>query len=205
MKKLLLVLSYLVVSVTYAAGFKPVEGKDYKIVALPPTSQQEPGKVEVKEFFSFGCIHCKDVDPMVEEQLVPNKKVVLNRIQVVWNDDATIMTFAKLNATIQILGLTKLYTPTFNAVFNGDTLNSDAQVQGFLTKSGLTTSQVKQFMDTYNSFTVSAKVGQYKDMTKSYNITGTPTFIVANKYVVSPALPEQLIQVVQFLVNKASK
>jgi thiol:disulfide interchange protein DsbA len=62
-----------------------------------------------------------------------------------------------------------------------------------------------KFMATYNSFAISTKPQEYAQYTQAYNITGTPTFVVANKYMTKPAQPAQLIQVIQALVDKAKK
>jgi thiol:disulfide interchange protein DsbA len=180
-----------------------VEGTDYTVITTPVPKTPEPkGHVNVKEFFSFSCIHCKDIEPLVATTLLPDKKVDLNRIHIVWNPPTP--GYAKLNATIQILKLDKLYTPTFNAIFAQQDLNDPAQLKSFLLKNGLSQDQTNKFMSTYDSFTVNSKVSEYKTMMDTYNITGTPTFIVADKYVAKPALPDRLIQVVQQLVAKAA-
>lgn len=201
---LLVIFGGFILNQANAVNSKPiVEGVDYTILSTPVPATGEPkGKVNVKEFFSFSCIHCKDIDPMVENTLVPNKKVDLDKIQVVW--DANTSNFAKLNATIVLMKLNKLYTPAFNAVFSRQDLNDPKVLKSFLLANGLTDDQANKFIATYNSFTVSSKVSEYKTMSTTYNITGTPTFIVADKYVASPALPDKLIDVVQQLVVKAA-
>ncbi|MFN7094766.1 MAG: thiol:disulfide interchange protein DsbA/DsbL [Burkholderiales bacterium] len=197
------------VTTAFATTKAPVvkEGIDYTVLSTSLRASSAPkGKVNVKEFFSFTCIHCKDVDPLVEQILIPNKKIDLKKIQVVWEDgqaiDPNLATLAKLNATLQLLGLSKLYTPVFNAIFSQQNLTDTDALQKFLAQNGLTKEQTAKFMQTYNSFMVNTKVGEYKNLTTQYNITGTPTFIVADKYVVKPAQPARLVEVVQALVDK---
>lgn len=181
-----------------------LESKDYTILTTPV--QKTPvanGKVNVKEFFSYTCIHCKDLEPLVESAIVPNKNIEFSKIQVMWSDQAEMTGFAKLNATIQALGLNKLNVPAFNAIFSNQNLNDPKVLKAFLVQNGLKPADVNNFITTYNSFAISVKVGVYKNLTKTYNITGTPMFVIADKYVANPALPEKLILVVQALINKA--
>ena len=58
-------------------------------------------------------------------------------------------------------------------------------------------------MGLYNSFDINQKVALDKQLTSDvrYNITGTPTIIVADKYIIKPALPKRLIEVLDYLVK----
>jgi thiol:disulfide interchange protein DsbA len=183
-----------------------LESKDYTILSVPvPKTQTAGGKVDVKEFFSYTCIHCKDIEPLIESTIMLDKNIDFNKIQVVWSDQADITGFAKLNATIQALKLQKLNVPAFNAIFSNQNLNEPKILRTFLGQNGLKSTDIDDFIATYNSFAISGKVGEYKNLTKVYNITGTPTFIIADKYIASPALPQQLVLVVQALIKKASQ
>lgn len=199
-------LSFSSVFAAAASQIQLTEGKDYTLLNAPVQKTVEPkGKVNVKEFFNYACIHCKDIEPLVEQSLINDKTVDLNKIHVVWGDQPEIAGFAKLNATIQALSMQQLNVPAFNAIFSGQNLNDQDTLKKFLAQNGLKPADVSKFMTTYNSFTISSKVGEYKNLTTSYNIQGTPMFIVADKYVASPALPPRLIQVVQALIEKAKK
>lgn len=203
----LLIKALLIVGIStklvYAAGATPVEGKDYTVVKVATPSTTPKNQVNVKEFFSFTCIHCKISESIVEKSVAENKKINFERIHVAW--DPTSEALAKINATIAITKQNKLYLPVFDAVFDRQNLTDPKVLKDFLAKNGLDKKQVDDFMNTYNSFTVSTKVGEYKTLMNQYNITGTPTFVVADKYVVSPAQPERAMEVVNYLVNKSSK
>jgi len=206
MKKLIIVFVSSLWMSTVFATVKPITvGVDYTLLSAPvPVTNEPKGVVNVKEFFSFTCIHCKNTEPLVEQILVPNKKIDLNKIQVTWGTDATLNGYAKLNATLQRSKLDKLYIPAFTAIFNQQNLTNPDVLKAFLAQNGLNADQVQQFMAMYNSFTIGAKVGEYKILTNSYNISGTPTFVVADKYMVSPAEPARAMEVIQYLVNKVN-
>lgn len=206
-KFLSIVIGSLLISNTFAAttpAVKLVEGTDYTVLATAVPKTQEPkGKINVKEFFSFTCIHCKDVEPILEQSLVNEKNVDLTKIQVVWGEQAQLAGFAKLNATIQAMNLNQLNVPVFTAVFANQDLTDQKTLKSFLGANGLKADDVNKFMSTYNSFTIASKVAEYKSLTTTYGIDGTPTFVVADKYVAKPAQPARLILVVQALVEKA--
>src|SRR5215204_2738045 len=47
-----------------APAYAQVQGQDYQLLT-PPQSTTNPGKVEVIEFFSYGCPHCYALQPQV--------------------------------------------------------------------------------------------------------------------------------------------
>ena len=76
------------VFLNHAIASSVVEGTDYTLLTKVVTKSPEPkGHVNVKEFFSFVCIHCKDVEPLVASKLLTDKTVDVDRIQVAWNPD----------------------------------------------------------------------------------------------------------------------
>lgn len=203
-KKITLVLfSLFFLKLVYAIKIETVElGRDYTILNnknIPQLSKQSK-QVNVKEFFSFYCIHCKDVEPLVEEQLLNNKKIKLEKIHVIVGEGLN--NFGKVAATTNALKLPKLNMIFFEAVSNGSELKNDKDVQDILKANGVKDKDIAKFMNYYNSFAIDVKVGEYKQLTKTFDIKSTPVFIVNNKYLVSPAKPDKLITVVKFLVNK---
>ena len=188
-----------------AASIAIKENIDYtKISAVSKPLDTIPGKVNVTEFFSFSCIHCSILEPSLSTWYTGNKKINLQRIQVVWESYNT--GYAKINATAQLLKLnSKFIQNVFNATINDRAnLEDPAQLKKFL-KDNQALVDSKKFMATYNSFAISTKPQEYAQYTQAYNITGTPSFIVGNKYLTKPAQAEKLIQVLQALVDKVNQ
>ena len=52
----------------FAFAADPVEGKDYTVLTAPG-QVDVPGKIEVREFFWYGCPHCFRLDPFIEKWL----------------------------------------------------------------------------------------------------------------------------------------
>ena len=69
MKKLLSILFLslgLVVGTAHASPTAPVSGKDYTVLATPQPTDVPAGKIEVTEFFWYGCPHCNAFEPALE-------------------------------------------------------------------------------------------------------------------------------------------
>lgn len=196
MQKILLTLSGIILALNVFAN-PVVQGVDYTIATNSPIEMMNSQKINIKEFFSFTCIHCKDIEPLMETSILTDKRVNLERIQVPWN--ASTINLGKINATYQIMGLNRLYTPTFNAIFAGQDLSKPQELTKFLQQNKV---DVAKFMTLYNSFTVNSAIGRYKNLMKVYNVEGTPTFIVADKYILKPATPNRAVEVLQYLINQ---
>jgi len=64
---------------------QPAEGTDYKRV-VPPQPTDSPGRIEVIEFFSYGCPHCNAFYPVINAWAAKlPKDVVFKRVAVSFN------------------------------------------------------------------------------------------------------------------------
>lgn len=198
MKKWLIALFMFVSLPALAAGLR--EGVDYKVLSIPqPVSQKD--KVEVIEFFSYGCIHCFNLEPSVVtwQKKLP-ADVAFRQEQIVW--DNNMEPLARLFASIRISGQSsKLHEPAFFAVVKEkrnfaqpDVVKSWVKGQGV---------DSDKFMQIYQSFSVNGEVARAAKATRSYQIEATPTFVIAGRYVPLTAEPQRLLQVVDALIVKA--
>jgi thiol:disulfide interchange protein DsbA len=204
-KTLLLLLTSSFAVSSFAADIAITQGTDYTVIpAVTKPLPQKAGSVTVTEFFSYACIHCSILEPTLDQWINSVKNVNLNRIQVVWDGNFT--GYAKINATVQMLNLSSAFNQqVFKATMQQhQDLQDPTQLKAFLAANKNLVDPNK-FMATYNSFSVSSKPQEYAQFTTAYNITGTPTFVVGNKYMTQPAQPQKLIQVIQALVDKVKK
>lgn len=186
---------------TYAQA-EVVAGKDYKILSSPqPTSSGK--KVEVLEFFFYGCSHCYHLHPFISawEKKMP-KDVNLEYVPVVFNESWEPMahTFYALESMGQ---LKQLHDALFEAwnVQNID-LSDEAKISEFVGKHGVDRSK---FDADYNSFSISSKIARSNQMVQSYGVRGTPTIAVDGKYVISGLQPEDTVRVLDQVVKIARK
>jgi thiol:disulfide interchange protein DsbA len=172
----------------------------------PPQPTESKGKIEVIEFFWYGCPHCYSLEPYIEtwlKKLPPD--VEFRRVPAVfnsrWGHDAAIF------YTLEALGvLDKLHRPLFDAIHKSSLrTDNEAALSEWLQKNGV---EPKKFMDTMKSFGVQSKLRRATQQTVAYKIDGTPAMAVAGRYTVSAdqgRTQQGMLQVVDGLVDMARK
>jgi len=198
-KQLLAVLALL--SATYANA-EVVAGKDYKILNSPqPTTSGK--KVEVLEFFFYGCSHCFHLHPALSawEKKKP-KDVEFQYVPTIFNDawEPMAHTFYALEA----LGQRKqLHDALFDAwnVQNID-LSDEAKITDFVAKHGV---DPAKFSAAYNSFSLQSKIARSNQLVQSYGVRGTPTIAVDGKYVITGLQPDETMRVLEEVIQIARK
>jgi protein dithiol oxidoreductase (disulfide-forming) len=148
----------------------------------PPRPVESAGKIEVLEFFWYGCIHCYNLEPRIETWLktLP-ADVEFRRVPAVFNErwahDAAIF------YAFEAMGLLdKLHKPFFDAIHR-DRLRTDhaPALNQWLEKQGV---DPKKFEATVKSFGVQSKTRRAVRMTADYKIDGTPAMAVHGRYTV---------------------
>ena len=195
----------LVVAVTLlmcgTAIAEPVLGKDYKMLNPPqPTSTK---KIEVLEFFFYGCGHCYHLHPKLTEweKNIP-KDVELIFLPTVFRDSWEPM--ASAFYALESLGQQhQLHDALYRAWNEENMVLADAdKVADFVAQHGIDRAK---FTSAYNSFSVQTKVTRAKQMIRSYNISGTPTLVVDGKYVIEGLQPEDTIRALKEVIAMARK
>lgn len=187
----------------------PVEGKHYKRVN-PPVPAGGDGKVEVIEFFWYGCPHCYAFESALEawSKRLPSD-VVLKRLPVAFRQEPFVM-HQKLYYTLEAMGMVdKLQRKAFDEIhLNRDPsdqrprLASVDQIGAFAEKNGL---DKAQFLSVFNSFSVGTKVGQAQKLATAYQIDGVPALGVQGRYFTSGALAgdmDKALAVTDFLIKQ---
>ena len=198
--KQILVISILLFSTQIFADVEA--GRDYKELS-PALPTHAGGKIEVLEFFFYGCSHCFNLHPFIStwEKTMP-KDVELQYVPVIFRDswEGMARTFYALETLGQV---NKLHNDLFNAwnVTNID-LASEAQITDFVAQHGVDRAK---FTAAYNSFTMSSKVARCNQMVRDYGIRGTPTIVVEGKYVITGMEPAETIKVLDAVVAKVRK
>ena len=166
-------------AVTAAGAADLVEGKEY--VRLKNPQPVETGKkIEVIEFFSYGCPHCSDLEPILQawmQKLPPD--VQFRRVPVMFQQRWEAL--AKIYYTLDAMGdETRLSPEVFKAVHvNGVPLYQDKAFFDWAASHGLDRTRVAEV---YGSFAVSSKFNRAKALAQAYNIQSVPTIIVDGKY-----------------------
>ncbi|WP_186257614.1 thiol:disulfide interchange protein DsbA/DsbL [Burkholderia gladioli] len=189
MKKLF---STLFLSLSLAAGIvaqsasaAPLAGKDYEVMKSPQPISAPAGKVEVIEFFWYGCPHCYEFEPTLEAWVKKQgDNIVFKRVPVAFRDD--FLPHSAMYYTLNALGVAEKDTPAvFNAIHKQKNYLLTPQAQAdFLATQGI---DKQKYLATYNSFTVQGQVKQSGELAKTYDIQGVPTIVIQGKYKSGPS------------------
>jgi thiol:disulfide interchange protein DsbA len=191
-----------------AGAFK--EGVDYDLVQ-PAQPTADPAKVEVMEFFWYGCPHCYDFEPAVNAWLQRKPdNVLFIRQPAAFNE--LWAAHAKAFFTAEALGiLDKVHAPFYEAIQKKKQhLETEDQVAKFLSQYGVPEAEVRK---AYKSFAVDAKMrratgGQGdRPLTEYYRVDGTPAIIVNGKYRIGPRTAKsfpRMIEIMEALIKKES-
>ncbi len=151
----------------------------------PPMPMQADGagKIEVLEFFWYGCIHCYNLEPVLEGWVkrLP-ADVQFRRVPAVFSN--RLAYDAAIFYSFEAMGLLdKLHKPFFDAIHK-DRLKTDdtAALEEWLKKNGV---DVPKFTQTMKSFGVQSRVRRASQLTVASKIDGTPAMAVDGRYTVS--------------------
>ena len=192
--------------VLFAAGLahaQPKAGVEYRELS-PAQPTDAAGKIEVIEFFWYGCPHCFNFEPVIEPwtKKLP-KDVQFRRVPAIFNDEWA--QGARAYYTLEAIGEgVRLHKPLFDAVHTGSRLRvaDEAALTEWLGKQGVDT---KKFAAAYRSFSVEGKVKRAGQLTQAYKIEGVPAMAVNGKYVVitdNIKSFEQMLAVADYLVDQ---
>jgi thiol:disulfide interchange protein DsbA len=168
-----------------------------------PRPVATPGKIEVIEFFYYGCPVCYELEPTLSRwAIMAPDYVQLRRVPALSSENWE--TFAKLFYALEAVGeIARLHWPVYdNFHFDGVKLNDEKVMLDWVTRNRV---DRQKFLDAYNSAEVKAQVEAARKMMHDYNIHGVPTLVVDGKFVTSahmagstravPAVLNQLIEI----------
>lgn len=172
-----LALGFVVATPALAADL--IEGKQFARLPAPQPTEKN-GKIEVVEFFSYGCPHCGDFEPILKPwvKALP-ADVNFRKVPVIFNDRS--IPGARIYYTLEAMNLLdKLNDAVFHAVLRERiNLNDEKILFDWVARQGV---DRQKFADTYKSFAVETAVKRAADMTRGYAVEGVPVLVVGGKY-----------------------
>jgi len=184
---------------------KVEEGFDYRVLPIAQPIDAK-GKVEVIEFFWYGCPHCYEFEPELKGWIKRhNKDVVFKKVPIAFREE--LMPHSQLFYALEALG-------------KGDTLNdkvmfamhrenkrllNENEIADWVAAQGV---DRNAFLAAYRSFAVLSKARAANQLGNAYRIDGVPTVAVQGKYITSPSIAgsrAKAVNVMDFLVNKVRK
>ena len=162
---------------------------EYRLIAQQPVETGD--LIEVIDFFWYGCPHCNNLQPALEEWRLKHKPadVVLRRVPAVLNDSWK--PHARIYYTLRKLGeLERLHLQVYQG-YHVELLHMskpDVMVE-WAVQQGI---DRKRWLDAYYSREVDDNIERAKQMTRAYTVSGTPTLVVDGRYLTSGELAPTL-------------
>lgn len=163
-------------------GGEIAQGDEYRTVEDPP--RRRPGQpIVVTEFFSYGCIHCRSFDPLIEDwrEGLP-EDAVFERAPVAYSPEWAVLGQTYL-ALLETGALEANHERIFRAIHdNGRSFLSADQVADFVQGNGVSR---QAFLDAYNSTAVRRALARNEARQRRLGISSVPGLAVADTYVVN--------------------
>ena len=182
-----------------------VEGKDYLRLGTPLAVPA--GKIEVIDFFWYGCPHCYSFEPALEAwaRKLP-ADVAFRRLPVMFREEP-FGTHARMYYAVEAMGLLdSVHRKIFAAIHDEKaTLSKAAEISAFMTKNGV---DGAKFVDVMNSFAVQTKLLKSRQVVEAFKLDGVPALGIQGKYVTSGTIagtPARALMVTDSLIQRSRK
>jgi protein dithiol oxidoreductase (disulfide-forming) len=205
-KRLMLPLSLLLLAMSCSAqegAATFTAGKHYDVITQKVARTASRDKIEVAEFFWYGCGHCYAFEPLLQEwkKNLP-EDVEFRPIPAIWRDVMEL--HARAYYTAEALGVVdKVHMAIFQAMnVDRKRLGSANELGDLFEANGVSR---EDFDKTFNSFGVSSQVRQAVAAAKSAGITGTPAMMVNGRYHLSTQKAggqAEMLEVADFLIEQ---
>lgn len=182
-----------------------VEGRDFRRLGTPAPIPGH-GKVDVVEFFWYGCSHCNALEPALEAWIgrLP-ADVAFRRMPVIFG--ALHEAHARLYFALEALGqVPTVHKRVFAALHvQRRRLDKPEDIAAFAAEQGV---DKAKFTEAYNAFGVAAKVRQSQQLAQAYGIEGVPALGIAGRYLTAGSMAgtnERALKVADFLIARSRK
>ncbi len=181
-----------------------VQGRDW-VPINPPQPGPGDGRIEVLEFFSYGCPHCADLNPLVNAwaKRLP-EGVVFQRVPVSFGRAAW-ANLARLYFALETTGhLERLDQAVFDALHKQRAnLYTPDRIFDWVGARGV---DAKAFAGVFQSFGVTGRVSRGDQLVRAYGVDAVPRITVAGRYAVTAEDArslEDLLVIAEALIGRA--
>ena len=189
-----------------SAQTRPIEeGFDYRVLPISQAVEAK-GKIEVVEFFWYGCPHCHDFEPQLDAWVKRQAKdVSVKKVPVAFRDD--LLPHSQLFYALESLGKSNLHAKVMETMHVGKRkLLTETEIADWAVSQGI---DRETFLKAFKSFTVTSKARAANQIAQAYRIDGVPTVAIQGKYITSPSITAgskaRAIEAMDHLVSKARK
>jgi len=154
-------------------------GKGYEIIS-PALNTRDASKVEVLEYFWFGCPHCFAFEPHIN-RWAANRSDNIDFVREAPPLNPSWEPHSRAFYSAELMGVTdEFFEPMFNGIHaERRALRSPDQIARFAGELGI---DKKMFRKTMDSFAVNTRIKQAMHMARASKVSAVPTVIINGKY-----------------------
>lgn len=198
MKKYIVVLFTLLMAPLVNAAPEFKEGVEYKVV-----NEVASSKPEVTEFFSYVCSHCYSFEPLMQKLQERVPQVQLKKVPVAFLGREMGPVLQRAYGAAVLLKVEDKLTPAiFDQIHRQKKMPNDLDdIKAIFVANDV---EAKDFDGVINSFALNGMIAQYDKATERFNVRGTPTVVVKDKYELNMSeigSEERFYRVVEYLLS----
>ena len=190
---------------TFGESFQYEEGSHYVRLEIPVKTRNQD-RIEVTEYFSYGCPHCYRLEPLISrwKEGLPND-VEFNRTPAVWKVTGYELYARTYYTALALKVVEKIHLPLFNAIHAERRRLLDLNAMAaFMAENGIDSDMfTKNFND---SFGVKAMYQQAIARQRLYRSGGVPALVVNGKYRIEAGMVDNsnanMLRVADFLIDR---
>ena len=181
-------------------------GKGYTELGRRAPVEAPPGQVEVVEFFSYGCVHRKNFEPMFGAWKKAAPKDVKVRLVHV-GFQSSFEPLQRIYYALETLGqVDAVHAKVFEALqAQRKRLDKPEVLFPWIAEQGVDRAK---FEAAYKSFGVATKIRQVAQLQEAYKVEGTPALGIAGRYYTDGSMAggfERMVQVTNTLIAQERK
>jgi protein dithiol oxidoreductase (disulfide-forming) len=159
-----------------------VEGRDWRPIS-PPQPAAKAGKIEVIEFFSYGCPHCADLLPFIKPWAAGlPEDVTFTQVPVTFGRAAW-ENLARMHFALEYSGdLDRLDQAIFSALHQERMrLFNEKDIFSWVESKDV---DMENFKSLFNSFAVETQIKRSATLVERYRVDAVPMITIDGRYVV---------------------
>jgi thiol:disulfide interchange protein DsbA len=168
---------------------------DYRLIPQQPVATGN--KIEVTEFFWYGCQYCNELQPELEAWLKRKPADVEFRlIPAILHDNWA--PHVRIYYTLEALGeLSRLHSKVYYGYHVEELHMSKSDVmEEWAVKNGI---DRQKWLTAYNSPQVTQQIEHARALTTQYDIQGTPSLVVDGRYLTSGSMVNDIPDLIPIL------
>ena len=172
---------------------------EYRLIE--PQKPETGGRIEVIDFFWYGCPYCDALQPALEGWIRRKPAdVALRRVPVILRDSWA--PHARIFYTLEQLGeVERLHLRVYESYHVGLLHISKPEVMvEWAAANGI---DRKRWLDAYNSPAIDAKVERAKELAAAYTVQVTPTLVVDGRFLTSGSAVRDIVPILEDVIRLA--